>query len=54
MAYDFTTIGARIGLAISIILIIRKFHPAYSLIIYEAMVGLTSTVVSVIVYLVAG
>lgn len=38
MNYDFTTIGALIGLALSIILIIRKFHPAYSLII-GALVG---------------
>lgn len=38
MDYDFTTIGALIGLAISIVLIIRKFHPAYSLII-GALIG---------------
>ena len=27
--YDFTTLGAIIGLVIAIILIIRKVHPAY-------------------------
>lgn len=26
---QFTTLGALIGLALSIILIIKKFHPAY-------------------------
>ena len=31
--YDFTTVGALIGLAIAIVLIIRKVHPAYSLIL---------------------
>ena len=36
--YDFTTIGAIAGLAIAIILIIRKVHPAYSLIL-GALVG---------------
>ena len=36
--YDFTTIGAAAGLAIAIVLIIRKFHPAYSL-IFGALVG---------------
>ena len=36
--YDFTTIGAVAGLAIAIILIIRKVHPAYSLIL-GALVG---------------
>lgn len=36
--YDFTTIGALIGMALAIVLIIRKFHPAYSLII-GALVG---------------
>jgi GntP family gluconate:H+ symporter len=35
---DFTTIGALIGLAIAIILIIRKVHPAYSLIL-GALIG---------------
>ena len=36
--YDFSTIGAAAGLAIAIVLIIRKFHPAYSL-IFGALVG---------------
>jgi len=36
--YDFSTIGAIIGMAIAIILIIKKFHPAYSLIL-GALVG---------------
>jgi GntP family gluconate:H+ symporter len=36
--YDFTTIGAVAGLAIAIILIIKKVHPAYSLIL-GALVG---------------
>ena len=36
--YDFTTIGAVVGLAIAIVLIIRKVHPAYSLIL-GALVG---------------
>ena len=36
--YDFTTLGAVIGLAIAIVLIIRKVHPAYSLIL-GALVG---------------
>lgn len=36
--YDFTTVGALIGLAIAIVLIIRKVHPAYSLIL-GALVG---------------
>ena len=29
MTYEFTTLGALIGLAVSIILIIRKVQPAY-------------------------
>ena len=36
--YDFTTIGAIAGLAIAIVLIIRKVHPAYSLIL-GALIG---------------
>lgn len=36
--YDFTTIGALAGLAIAIVLIILKVHPAYSLIL-GALVG---------------
>ena len=31
--YDFTTLGALIGLVVAIILIIKKAHPAYSLIL---------------------
>lgn len=38
MTYDFNTIGALIGLVIAIILIIKKVHPAYSLIL-GALVG---------------
>lgn len=38
MTYDFTTIGALIGLVAAIILIIKKAHPAYSLIL-GALVG---------------
>ena len=38
MTYDFTTIGALVGLAVAIILIIKKAHPAYSLIL-GALVG---------------
>lgn len=37
-AYDFTTFGALIGLVIAIILIIKKVHPAYSLIL-GALIG---------------
>jgi len=36
--YDFTTLGAVVGLAFAIVLIIRKVHPAYSLIL-GALVG---------------
>lgn len=36
--YDFTTLGALAGMIIAIILIIKKFHPAYSLII-GALIG---------------
>ncbi len=36
--YDFTTLGAVVGLAIAIVLIIKKVHPAYSLIL-GALVG---------------
>lgn len=36
--YVFTTIGALIGLAVAIALIIKKFHPAYSLIL-GALIG---------------
>lgn len=38
MGYEFSTIGALIGLAIAIILIIKKVQPAYSLII-GALIG---------------
>lgn len=38
MTYTFSTAGALIGMALAIFLIIRKFHPAYSLII-GALVG---------------
>ncbi len=40
MEYDFTTIGALIGLALAIILIIRKVQPAYSLILGALIGGL--------------
>lgn len=38
MNYDFTTLGALIGLAVAIFLIIRKVQPAYSLIL-GALIG---------------
>lgn len=38
MAYSFTTIGALIGMAVAIILIIKKVQPAYSL-IFGALIG---------------
>ncbi|MGI6110018.1 MAG: hypothetical protein ACOYB8_09295 [Eubacteriaceae bacterium] len=38
MDYTFTTFGALAGLAIAIVLIIKKFHPAYSLIL-GALIG---------------
>ena len=38
--YDFTTLGALVGLAIAIFLIIRKVHPAYSLILGALLGGL--------------
>ena len=39
-AYSFTTLGALIGLAIAIVLIIKKVHPAYSLILGALIGGL--------------
>ncbi len=38
MTYDFTTLGAIVGLVIAIVLIIKKVHPAYSLIL-GALIG---------------
>ncbi len=38
MSYEFTTLGAMIGLGIAIIMIIKKVHPAYSLIV-GALIG---------------
>ena len=38
--YSFSTIGAIIGLAVAIVLIIRKVHPAYSLILGALIGGL--------------
>ena len=38
MNYEFTTVGALIGLAVAIILIIKKLQPAYSLIL-GALIG---------------
>ncbi len=46
MEYSFTTIGALLGLAVAIILIIRKVHPAYSLIL--------GAIVGVILFMAAG
>lgn len=40
MTYSFSTAGALIGMALAIFLIIRKFHPAYSLIIGALIGGL--------------
>ena len=38
MTYDFTTLGAIVGLAIAIIMIIKKVHPVYSL-VTGALIG---------------
>ena len=38
--YDFSTIGALIGMAVAIFLIIKKLHPAYSLILGALIGGL--------------
>lgn len=35
---DFTTLGAVVGLAVAILLILKKIHPAYSLIL-GALIG---------------
>lgn len=40
MNYDFNTLGALIGLALSIVLIIKKVHPTYSLILGALIGGL--------------
>ncbi|MDD5934870.1 MAG: GntP family permease [Clostridiales bacterium] len=40
MTYDFSTIGALIGLALAIVLIIKKVHPVYSLILGAFVGGL--------------
>lgn len=40
MNYEFTTIGAFIGLAIAIVLIVKKMHPAYALIVGALLGGL--------------
>ena len=40
MTYDFSTLGALIGLLIAIILIVRKVHPAYSLILGALLGGI--------------
>ena len=40
MAYDFSTLGAIVGLAIAIVLIIKKVHPAYSLILGALLGGI--------------
>ena len=40
MTYDFNTIGALIGLAVAIVLIIRKLQPAYALILGALIGGL--------------
>ena len=40
MTYDFSTIGALVGLVVAIILIIRKVQPAYSLILGALIGGL--------------
>lgn len=39
MSYEFTTIGALVGLAIAIFMIIKKVHPAYSLIVGALLGG---------------
>lgn len=38
MNYEFTTLGAIIGLVIAIVLIVKKVQPAYSL-IFGALIG---------------
>ncbi|MDO5099969.1 MAG: GntP family permease [Eubacteriales bacterium] len=40
MTYSFTTLGALVGLIIAIVLIIKKIHPAYSLILGALIGGL--------------
>ena len=40
MSYEFTTIGAIVGLVLAIIFIIKKVHPAYSLILGALIGGL--------------
>lgn len=40
MSYDFTTLGALIGLAVAIILIVKKVQPAYSLVLGALIGGL--------------
>ena len=40
MGYDFTTLGAIIGLVIAIVLIIKKVQPAYSLILGSLIGGI--------------
>ena len=40
MTYEFTTFGALVGLVIAIVLIIKKVHPAYSLIIGAVFGGI--------------
>ena len=40
MAYDFSTLGAIVGLVIAIVLIIKKVHPAYSLILGALLGGI--------------
>ena len=44
--YDFTTLGAMIGLVIAIVLIIKKVHPAYSLILGALIGGIIAAAAS--------
>jgi len=45
-----SALGAILGLALAIFLIVKKVNPAYSLIPYECLVGLTLAVVSTVMY----
>ena len=47
MNYDFNTLGALLGLAVSIVLIIKKVHPAYSLILGALLGGIVGGAVAV-------
>lgn len=56
MSYEFTTLGAMIGLVIAIVLIIKKVQPAYSLIIGALIGGIigSGSLTTTISYMVTG